>query len=285
MADLIVGWKYWLDYALAAGAVSRTERDVLACRAWTALQQAGAAQAEHLAAAEPCGQFLRLLTGALASGRAHCATPQGDPPAQADAWGWRGTEISVQDVPATRWNPLGRCVGWIDGTDLYLEPEAAYAEAQEMARHQGESLSVSVRVLWKRMDERHLLASRDTVRERMTVRRRLAGQERRQVIHLRTDTLYAPPPAPPSPAPPKHGENGDDFGDGCTGSTANRPQQPSPEPQDSGEGNLPGHSRDGRDGDCDNHPTGGAFFPPPSRGTPSRGGKLYSGDGPYGEGF
>ena len=157
--------------------------------AWTALQEAGAAQSEHLAVAEPCGHFLRLLAGTLASGRAHSATPQGNPPPLADAWGWRGTEINTQDGQETHWNPLGRCVGWVDGMDVYLEPEAAYAEVQEMARHQGESLPVGVHTLWKRMDERGLLASRDTVRQRLTVRRRLAGQDRREVIHLRADGL------------------------------------------------------------------------------------------------
>src|SRR5262249_20065796 len=136
-------WQYWLDYALAAGAIDQAERDALARRVWAALQGAGSDQAAHLAAAEPCGHFLRLLAGALASGRAHVASPDGDEPDLPGAWGWRSTEIVTRDGRETRWEPLGRRVGWLDGLDLYLEPEAAYAEVQELARHQGESLPVA----------------------------------------------------------------------------------------------------------------------------------------------
>ena len=98
----------------------------------TAFKTAGASQAEHLAAAEPTGHFLRLLVGALASGRAHVAGRPGGPPSGADAWGWRAAGDS--------WTPLGRCIGWLDESDLYLEPEASYAEAQELSRQQGETL-------------------------------------------------------------------------------------------------------------------------------------------------
>jgi hypothetical protein len=133
VADLAAGWRWWLDFSLAAGAIEQAERDTLARRVWAALQEAGAAQAEHVAAAEPCAQFLRLLSGALASGRAHVAGKNGDHPADSLAWGWR--EIAV-GAPG-RWEAQGRCIGWLDGADLYLEPEASYAEAQEMARHQG----------------------------------------------------------------------------------------------------------------------------------------------------
>jgi integrase len=52
-------------------------------------------------------------------------------------------------------------------------------------------LPVSAQTLWKRMYERKLLASRDEKRQRMTVRRSLGGQQRREVIHLRNVTERA----------------------------------------------------------------------------------------------
>jgi hypothetical protein len=195
LAELAAGWRHWLDYAEASGALDRAERAALDRRVGAALAEAGAGQAEHVAAAEPSGQFLRLLAGALASGRAHFAAPDGGRPADPDAWGWRVMEDT--------WAPLGRRVGWIDGPDLYLEPEAAYAEAQELARHQGESLPVAPRTLWRRLRERGLLATWDAARQRHTVRRTLGGVEARDVLHVRADTLSSGTrPSQPSNGPP-----------------------------------------------------------------------------------
>jgi hypothetical protein len=90
---------------------------------------------------------------------------------------------------------MGRLIGWIDD-DVYLEPDASYAEAQDMARHQGDSLPVQPRTLWRRMREQGHLATWDQTRQRNTVRRKLGGVDRREVIHLRRDALY--PPCEPS---------------------------------------------------------------------------------------
>ena len=127
--------EYWLDFAEAAGAIDSSGRADIDRRVWAALERVGARQAEHLATAEPCGQFLRLLAAAIASGRAHAASADGSRPANAEAWGWRPN--------GSEWQSQGRRVGWIEGSDLFLEPEAAYAEGQEMARHQGDSLPIS----------------------------------------------------------------------------------------------------------------------------------------------
>ena len=89
---------------------------------------------------------------------------------------------------------------------MFLEPAAAYAEAQELPRETGETLPVSPRTLWKRMGERGLLASRDASRQRYTVRRRLGGHDRQEVLHFRADTLltlYATVPTVPSVLGPR----------------------------------------------------------------------------------
>jgi hypothetical protein len=44
---------------------------------------------------------------------------------------------------------------------VYLEPDAAYAAAQELARKQGGALPVTPRTLWKRLDEAGRLAAKD----------------------------------------------------------------------------------------------------------------------------
>jgi hypothetical protein len=194
VADLAAGLNHFLDFAFEAGAIDTVERETLSNRCWTALLTAGAEQAQHVQAAEPCGQFLRLLADALASGRAHVVGLDGGKPANAAGWGWRRGD--KED-----WEAHGRRIGWIDGADLYLAPEAAYAEAQELARHQGDALPVSPRTLWKRCRERGLLASWDPRRQRYSVRRTLEGVKDRQVIHLPHTVLYCAEPSELSAMP------------------------------------------------------------------------------------
>jgi hypothetical protein len=241
LADLALGLKYFFDFAVEAGAIDAGEREALVRQAWKALLDAGAAQAEHIAAADPVGHFRRLLAGALASGRAHVAGPDGDAPAEAAAWGWREEQYLTRDGPDRRWVAQGRRIGWLDELDLYLEPEAAYAEAQELARHQGEALPVSSRTLWRRLRERGLLASWDIRRHRNTVRRTLEGVRERDVLHLRAGALS--PCTEPSEPSAKNGNpqelaekrtvsvDGPSDGNGVCG--GNRPQEPSAKPEES----------------------------------------------------
>jgi hypothetical protein len=244
VADLLVGWHYFLDFAQAAGAISPDDRSALDLRVRTALQGAGKDQAAHQAAADPCHQFLRLLAGALSSGRSHCTAPAGgSPDASPEVWGWRTRDESGGDRAAA-----GRCIGWVDDGDLYLEPEAAYAEAQELARHQGESISLNARTLWKRLHEHGYLASRDENRQRFTIRRPLGGLPRREVLHLRAASLFAPEPSPPSQPSPTPQGDGQDGDGGGPGSGSDRPRQPTANPHVSGGGAAAGDGGDGRDG-------------------------------------
>jgi hypothetical protein len=80
VAELALGLRYLLVFARSAGAISETERADLWKRGWVALAEAGAAQAAHIAAAEPAELFLRLLSAAVASGYAHIADEHGNEP-------------------------------------------------------------------------------------------------------------------------------------------------------------------------------------------------------------
>ncbi len=237
VADLALGMERFLDFALTVGAIRAPEQVELSRRCWQALQEAAAAQARHIEAAEPCGYFLRLLAGVLASGRGHVAAPDGEAPDNAVRWGWRTVTAGSGDNARGEWRPQGHRLGWLDGEDLYLEPEATYAEAQALAREQGDGLPVQARTLWKRLDERGLLAGRDDTRQRYTVRRRLGGHDRREVLHFRPDTLSTcTRPSPPSPAPSddeKPPENADVAGDGRGDGCGDGPDRPHNRPQES----------------------------------------------------
>src|SRR5262249_10095223 len=149
-----------------------------------ALGEAARLHAGHIAGDEPAGLFLVLIAAAVASGRAHVANPMGEEPDCPERWGWRREEIGAGDHSTARWRPQGKRIGWVDGDDLYLEPNAAHAEAQQLAAAQGASLPVTPQTLRKRLKDEGLLATADDKRQKLTVRRTLERQ-RREVLHIR----------------------------------------------------------------------------------------------------
>jgi hypothetical protein len=175
VADLALGLRYFLDFAVGIGAISDTDRGELWRRGWAALNLAGAAHAAQIATAEPAGQFLRLLQAAVSSGCAHIADERGEAPAEPQRWGWR------LDGNVNR--PLGKCVGWLVDGEVYLEPDASYAVVQLLARDKNEMLAVGDLTLRRRLNEKGLLATTDKERGKLTVRKTLQGS-RREVLHI-----------------------------------------------------------------------------------------------------
>jgi hypothetical protein len=207
VADLTLGMDSFLDFAAEVGALDAAERAAVRRRCYEALRHVAAAQAGHVGAAEPAALFCRLVAAALASGRAHMAGPDGKEPAQPSAWGWREARVGTGEHERCEWRPQGRRIGWVEpaptvGTvglvgseTLYLEPDASFAAAEEMAREQGESLAISPRTLRQRLRDRCLLAGTDHARGTLTVRRVLEGC-RRDVLILHAHRLYAGPDQP-----------------------------------------------------------------------------------------
>jgi hypothetical protein len=250
VADLALGLDCFLDFAHEVGTLDTLCRDAIAKRGWQALAEAGQAQAEPIEAAEPSGFFLRLLAGAISSGRAHVASPKGTEPDNPEAWGWRSTPQASPDEhyagKANRWTAQGRRIGWLDDGALYLQPDAAFAEAQEMARHQGEALPVAPRTLWRRMRERGLLASWDSARQRNTIRRTLEGVKDREVVHVLAEALnsrirLSEPSAEPGTEPEPRGQR-TILADGDFRETDVRPLEPSVEQQENWDGGRFGRS-------------------------------------------
>lgn len=145
-----------------------------------ALEMIAIEQAVNSASADPVERYLDLLRDALASGRAHLCDSSGDVPPQPEMFGWQFT-------PEGQPRPRGNQIGWIDGNDVYLLPDAAYKAANESApAHQG--VAIAEKTLRRRLDERGLLAATDDERQTKTVRRTLQGV-RQNVLQLRASTL------------------------------------------------------------------------------------------------
>jgi hypothetical protein len=183
VASLALGWETFLRFALEVGAIDTDEQRRLWDEGWEALLQSGKTQRARQEDQEATNRFLNLLRGAIASGRAHVASAEsGEPPATPFVWGWRALD--------GRSVPQGRCVGWLDGADLYLEPEAAFAAVQTFAQEQGATLPWSPYTTWQCFKNKGLLESHGE--NRSSKRVTLRGQ-RRYVIHIAADLVVGAP--------------------------------------------------------------------------------------------
>jgi hypothetical protein len=186
VANLVLGWGFFLSFAQSVEAITEQERTQLWSRAWNALGRASAAQVQHHRGGEPAQRFVELLGSAIASGRAHLAGADGSRPVvDGGTWGWRHTGQGG-------WEAQGERVGWLaEGNHVYLDADASYAAVQQLGQEVGDRLTLTPQTLRKRLNERGVLVSTDAGRQVLTVRRILEGQ-RREVLHVSSSILSLP---------------------------------------------------------------------------------------------
>jgi hypothetical protein len=192
IANLLVGLSYFLEFAQEVGALTAA-----ACKdrwdlARVILEDVAHAQVGHHDEDKPAQRFVDLLRGALTSGKAHIADITGHAPRSCpEAFGWRGQATRVDHgnndlAMSTGRTPLGALIGWVEGDDLYLEPESTYGIVQAMARDQQQPLPITKRMLQKSLSEAGTLKSTDKGKSRdtYTIRKTCGGVQHRPVLHL-----------------------------------------------------------------------------------------------------
>lgn len=195
VASLFVGWSTFLDYAADIGAITADERAEISRRVWKALTAGAAEQQSYQTDADPVQVYLRAVKTAVVTGRAHFTSLSGDVPPSADAWGWKievrgGTPVDV---------PQGERIGWVDGTEVYLDPSAAYEIARRHARAAGTELNVTEQTLRNRLREGgHLVdverrGHKPNCRPGTAVRRDCSGCLVRTTVRLPGDAARRPP--------------------------------------------------------------------------------------------
>jgi hypothetical protein len=127
LAELQTGWAMFLEFALDVGGIGKAEHEELEQRGKRALGQLAALQVKYQEASDPASRFVALLQAALACGRAHVADRRGRAPEEAAVWGWQPKHTGRGSVPP------GTRIGWVVGSDLFVEPAASYQVAQEVA--------------------------------------------------------------------------------------------------------------------------------------------------------
>ncbi|MCC6958502.1 MAG: hypothetical protein IT301_01525 [Dehalococcoidia bacterium] len=183
-ASIQYSLRTWFRFASECGAVDASREQELLARMDTALESAAADQQHYRETEDPVERFFQLLAASVAGGSSHVASARGGMPSPKHggrAWGWSGDDFLER--------PVGRrCIGWVDHESLFLLPELAYVEAALMARREGHELGIDKSTLGRQLDERGLLISRDNSRQRLTVRRTLAGAQR-TVWHVRAASV------------------------------------------------------------------------------------------------
>ena len=107
----------------------------------------------------------------------------------AQSYGWKLVTIGSGDFERSEWRANGKCLGWVDGDHIYLEPDSSFAEAQKLANAQGESIPLTPVTLRKRLNDQSLLTQVDKKRGRLTVRKTIAGVER-NVIAIKSISIF-----------------------------------------------------------------------------------------------
>lgn len=187
VASLALGWRVWLDYATAIGAIDGGRRAVLARRIWNALIAGADTQAEAQKDANPVRIYLDSLTASIVDGHAHLTGMDGGCPPQAQAWGWTSEMVGTEMTS----RPHGSRIGWVGGDHVYLDPEAAYAMAVRHGRASGLPALPAKVTLQKRLHDAGVLASTrvEKAKTRLTVRVSVDGHRRAEVLHVHPSSL------------------------------------------------------------------------------------------------
>lgn len=182
VANLALGLKYFLQFAMEKEALTKEEAHVHWDQWWAALGEVSHAQALYQEEIDPVNLFLEFLPSCISAGKVHLASIEGEEPEDPQAWGWRKVKVGSGDSEREEWRPQGPRVGWVKEKDVYLNFDAAFAEIQKLARDAGQQLSISPDTLKKRLAERKILKS---VNEKRGLKvRKIVENKRLPVIHL-----------------------------------------------------------------------------------------------------
>ncbi len=182
VANLGAGMQIFLRFAASSSFITTEQEQQIWTEVWTRLMEAGRAQTAYQLGAESANRYIQLLIAAISSGKAHVASMEGDAPLDAGAWGWRPHEVTSSGYTNTEWRPQGTRIGWVDGDDVFLQPDASFQCAQA-ACSGADGIKIGISTLHKRLHEKGYLQEVDKNREVLTVRRTVGGK-RTEVLYL-----------------------------------------------------------------------------------------------------
>lgn len=182
VAGLLLGLRWFLRYAIQIGAITQEEWTAIYQRCRTALRDGSAVQSAETRSLSAEAVYLSAIRTAITSGRAYLADLGSDgvpPRTEATRWGWAQDDME-------RLSARGEKIGWVSGTDVYLDPGAAYTAAVAQADRMRTPLQTSRTRVHKALLAAELLPSADP--DHLTTRVS-AGGGRPRVLHLKAEAL------------------------------------------------------------------------------------------------
>ncbi|MFJ2007381.1 hypothetical protein [Streptomyces chartreusis] len=182
VAGLLLGLRWFLRYAIQIEAITKEERDQIYKRCRAALLDSSAVQAAETRSLSAEAIYLNSIRTALTSGRAYLADLNSDgvpPRSEATRWGWAQDDME-------RLSARGEKIGWVSGTDVFLDPGAAYTTAVAQADRMRTPLQTSRARVHKALYAADLLPSADPGHLTTKVS---AGGSRPRVLHLKAEAL------------------------------------------------------------------------------------------------
>lgn len=191
-ANLILGMRYFLQFASEVGAISGPESQSYLQQCTDAFLDVAEEAARSDYEERPGEQWRRLLGAAFISKTAHLVNMDGKYPGDLN-YGWTETiqDADSADNQRVTLRGGGIQIGWVDGDDIYLNPSAAYKAAKAMGEATGDPLTTLEVTLRKFLVKDGLVATTDLERARhtITVRRRI-GNVQYDVLHISKSVFF-----------------------------------------------------------------------------------------------
>jgi Domain of unknown function (DUF3854)/Domain of unknown function (DUF927) len=217
IANLLIGLRYVLRFATCIHAIDDRQREALWLRGQAAFIAIAEQQGEHQRSVDPVARFPEMIAAIVSSGRGHIAGGDGKEPGippSPESWGWEGREFrSGSDETSVTYHARGSKIGWVEGEEVYLDPDSTFAALSELARDQGQGYPVTQQTLYKRLKEGRLLLRTEDGRTVYPVT--LEGV-RRRVLILSAPSLFGKVVHPVHPGRTP-ADGADTVPDSCTG--------------------------------------------------------------------
>jgi hypothetical protein len=197
LADMLLGWRFFLTYAAEAGALAakavaglwKHGRDVLANQLTSQSTRQIAASASDI--------FLRFVRQLIQSQHAHLTLKSGKKPKDPARFGYRDTSTATGAVPF--WAPSPACIGFVDedSGEAFLYPDVAFGEVQRLGHDTGSPIEFQLDTVKDQLLERKLLIpdDRGDGTQRPLTRVRMEKGQRPSFMRMKLATLLGEEPA------------------------------------------------------------------------------------------
>jgi hypothetical protein len=194
VAELVAAWRLFLAFAVEVGALASDRAETYVEEVRENLFELLAVQAAIQEESDPGEIFLELVRSLLASKRAVLFATDGTmPPVEiAGACGWENATITTHTGSYRDWIPAPGAarIGWVDGTHVYLDPNAAHAAAERLAHETHQVLGTQRQVLSRLAETRRISTDPCTPGERRRfTQRQVIEKSRRRVVHMIRDEV------------------------------------------------------------------------------------------------